>query len=116
MPNEPRAVRLNIRLEESELIQIKDNAARADISTSEYVRRRCLTSEGRPCIIVDIKALEDIHVQLRRTGNNLNQIARELNTRHKPAEIEGLMRDAFRQTAQASAQTAAFIEEARKSI
>ena len=108
--------RLNIRLDTDELKYIKHRAALAGMTTSEFVRRRCLGSDSRSIVNVDVEELRAIHVQLRRTGNNLNQIARELNTRHKPEEIESLIHEALRRTAEASTQIAQFIVEIRQSV
>lgn len=111
-----RSARLNIRLEEADLARIRQSARLSGVSVSEYVRRRCLDDGGRPRIIVDTSELRAIHVQLRRNGNNLNQIARELNTRHKPNDVEELLRGTLRQTAAASEEATLLLAQARQSI
>ena len=115
-PAKACSARLNIRLEQAELDRIRHRAVQAGVSVSEYVRCRCLSEDERPCIIVDAEELRSLHVLLKRTGNNLNQVARELNTHHKPGLIENLMQTALLETANASEEVALFLAAVRQSI
>ena len=67
--------RLEIRLssaQKEQLIQIAGN----NCTVSELIRKRLLKEPNRE----DKRSNKDIHNELKRMGNNLNQIARVLNS------------------------------------
>ena len=55
-------------------------------------------------------------MNLRRCGGNLNQCARELNSRHKPNEMKEELEIAFREVAKASQSVSEMIAAARESV
>ena len=57
-----------------------------------------------------IKARAD----LRRAGGLLNQVARELNTRHRPNQVETALEHALRTVARASEDVSKLISDARR--
>lgn len=86
------------------------------MGVSEYVRRRSLSDHDGPTVVADVETLQAIYRLTRRTGGNLNQIARELNTRHRPDQIEEEIHDALSSARQASDDISAFIQAARDSV
>ena len=113
---EGKASRLNIRLTAGEREAIRLRASQAGLSVSEYIRASALRDDSRPVIRTDAAALKKIYADLRRAGSNLNQCARELNTHHRPANVERELELAFCAIAKASEDVSAFIAETRKSI
>lgn len=108
--------RLNVRLSPEEHAAIARRASDAGLTVSEYIRRSALQDTDRPIIRTDAEKLQALYRNLRRAGGNLNQIARELNARHKPNEFESEILIAFRSISRASDELSAFIHDARNSI
>lgn len=95
---------------------IRRRAELAGVTASEYVRRRALADGGRPVVKVDDGEVRRLFVQLRKAGSNLNQCARELNTHHNPAVLEGVLDDAIGSVSRASRDVSEFIADVRNSI
>lgn len=108
--------RLNVRLSAEEHADIVRRASGAGLTVSEYMRRSALQDTDRPIIRTDPERLQALYRNLRKAGGNLNQVARELNTHHRPAELEAEMLIAFRSISRASDELSAFIHAARNSI
>jgi len=70
---------IHIRISEKELQLIDGLADSAGLTRSEYLRRTAL-KERITTINTDKKVIRECRVELSRQGNNLNQIARVLNT------------------------------------
>ena len=68
--------RIEIRLHEDEKAEIEKLAKRSELSVSEYLLRRGLGQEVHPGVI---PATKEVIVQLKRIGNNANQITHYLN-------------------------------------
>lgn len=111
-----RTARINVRIARSEHDAIERRARASGLSFSEYVRRSALSDFDRPVIRTDPEELRKVYVNLRRSGNLLNQCARELNTHHRPDRIEAELSEAFHAVARASADVSDFIADARKSV
>lgn len=80
--NRQRRASIEIALTQEERAEIERRAANAGLSLSSFCRAAALGDPGpraarRP--IVDAAALAHTHAELRRVGNNLNQIAHALN-------------------------------------
>lgn len=74
-----RIVKVCVTAEEA--ARLRTRASAAGMSVSSYMRARCLArKEGRPVPDVDVRELRPLYQELRRCGNNLNQIARALNS------------------------------------
>ncbi len=69
--------RLEIRLSHDDLEMIKSKAAKMSLTSSEMIRR--LAKYG-VCYKVDFNVGTNILYELGKIGNNINQIARGLNT------------------------------------
>lgn len=81
-----------VRMTAAELAQLEELAAVSGLSVSEYARQRLLTGAvkaTRP------KTDESLLVELSRIGNNLNQIARQLNRgrSHDPHHLDYVLGD-----------------------
>ena len=108
--------RLTVRLTQEDHAAIKARAADAGLATSEYVRRCALRDGDRPVIRTDAEQLRAIYRNLRKAGGNLNQCARELNTHHRPSELEAQLGAALQAVADASEDVSAFMADARASV
>ncbi len=75
-----KRIQINIRLKsQDDIDKIDKHASAAGLKRSEYIRKSALR-ERSILINTDKKAIRDIRVELAREGNNLNQIAKVLNT------------------------------------
>lgn len=108
--------RLGIRLSVTEHYEMKKRASLAGVTLSEYIRRASLRNDNRPLIVADVEILKQIHVNLRRAGSNLNQIARALNTRHNNEWASDDLQAALESLELVSTDISAFIADIRNSI
>lgn len=108
--------RLNIRLNESEHSAIARRSASAGLTISDYVRKCALQDQNRPIIRTDAETLKKLYANLRRAGSNLNQCARELNTRHNQNQVEEELSLVFASVAFAASDVSKFIADTRNSI
>lgn len=69
---------LHVRLSDSEYQSLLVKANIANMNVANYTRN--LIAEG-DVIYVDKKEIRDLNFQLKRIGNNINQIARYINYR-----------------------------------
>lgn len=111
-----KTCRLNIRLTESERARIAERAASAGLSISDYTRKCALQDQDHPIIRTDAESLKKVYVNLRRAGANLNQCARELNTHHRPNQVEQELTLAFAALTRATTDISQFMADARNSI
>jgi hypothetical protein len=74
-----RTEHLSLRVSKTEREELESNATRARMTTSAYVRARCIYSDI-PLVDVDDETLVTLLRELAHEGNNLNQIAHRLNT------------------------------------
>lgn len=65
--------KLSFRVSEEEYNTIKNNAEKAELKISEYLRK---ISTDEKIIKIDLSALI---IELGRIGNNINQIAKQVN-------------------------------------
>ena len=68
--------KLNIRLTNKEKNLIEEKANKCKMTMTEFVIKSCLNSN-----IVIIDGLDKVDTELRRIGNNINQLARLANER-----------------------------------
>ena len=64
----------NFRVNEKEYKKIKSKIEKSKLNTSEYLLR---TAMDKDIIVID--GLEEIIIQLRKIGNNINQLAKLSN-------------------------------------
>ncbi len=77
---------LSIRISTDDLNRIRANAEKARLSQSEYVIRCCL---GQRMVVMD--GLKDVLTELRRIGNNINQLTVLANMgKVKVADLTGV--------------------------
>lgn len=69
-----------IRLTPCEKTVLEMQAERLGMTISEYVRTAAIYSRSSPVVAFDVQPLRGLLFELGKQGNNLNQIARQLNT------------------------------------
>ncbi len=72
--NRARPHQIVIRVNEKELEQIKKNVEKSNLTQNEYLIKASLNKK-----IVVIEGLKDITLELKRIGNNLNQITKAIH-------------------------------------
>lgn len=80
MPKEQKTKRVAIRVSPSDFTRLKKAAAAADLSVSEYIRS--LIGEEHLEVLrleLDPSVLANLLLELKRQGNNLNQLAMRAN-------------------------------------
>jgi hypothetical protein len=86
-------VGLYVQLTPSQRQQIREDAAARGARLSDYVRERLFRRAGESIVVAgvrrnpDAKALAD---EIRRVGNNLNQLAHHANAQDLLAEVRDL--------------------------
>jgi len=92
---EVRDQRVSFRLTLQEMLAVRERAARAGQSLSDYARAAALGAAARPNGRLPFAMEPASFHQIRRLGVNLNQIARRLNAQDLPApqELSPLLAD-----------------------
>lgn len=88
-----RDERVEVRLTNDELGELRRNASRARMGVGAYVRARCIYSDI-PLVDVDDSTLSALVRELAHEGNNLNQVAHHLNAAQDPDAELACERDA----------------------
>ena len=78
LAKEKKESQIHLRVSERDAALMRERAQAAGLGLSAYVRR-CALAGGAPADVVDARELRPIYAELRRCGNNANQIARALN-------------------------------------
>jgi hypothetical protein len=88
--NQPRrSRRLIVRLTDEDDARIRENAKKAGLRLSEYIRTVAL--EGQIVVVQQSGFGLELARQLRAVGNNLNQLTRDYNTDGEyPPELGGV--------------------------
>lgn len=71
-----RNKKINIRLTEKEKIMIQNNAKKCNMTITNYIINSCLKNK-----IIVINGLDKVDTELRRIGNNINQLTKLANER-----------------------------------
>lgn len=79
MAKEKKVTQIHLRISESDAALMRERAQAAGLGLSAYVRR-CALAGGAPAPAADARELRPIYAELRRCGNNINQVARTFNT------------------------------------
>jgi hypothetical protein len=74
---------VNIRYTKAQRLALESQAIAAGLSTSEFVRRMSL--EGKVIIVQSRRLHHDVFVELKRIGNNINQLAHKFNQSGNPS-------------------------------
>ncbi len=74
MPRE-RQNQIKFYLDDKELQELKKNIYKSNLSQSDYLRKVVLNKK-----IIVIDELKDMYLELKRIGNNLNQITKIVNS------------------------------------
>ena len=78
LAKEKKETQIHLRISERDAALMRERARAAGLGLSAYVRR-CALAGGAPAPVADARELRPIYAELRRCGNNANQIARALN-------------------------------------
>ena len=62
-------------LNEKELIQLKDKISKTNLNQSDFIRKSILNKN-----ITVVPGIRDLIIDIKRIGNNLNQLTRSVNT------------------------------------
>ena len=76
--NRTRPKQIVIRVSEEELAQIKEKVEQSGKSQQQYIIEALTQSN-----IVNLDGLKEIYPELKRQGNNLNQIAKKQKPRYR---------------------------------
>lgn len=68
--------RFELRLNELEFIQLKENASLSGLNISEYIRKRAVYFRD---FIVDLSPIVKLNYEISKIGTNINQIAKLCN-------------------------------------
>ncbi len=68
--------RINIRLTKKEKNLIETKAKKCNMTVTQYIIKACLKNN-----IIIINGLDKVDIELRRIGNNINQLTRLANER-----------------------------------
>lgn len=95
---EPRDRQLNLHLTQEEITAVRARASSAGMRLADYGRARVLAEEGRDAPASEGRGRVGMLfvLELKRIGNNLNQVARRLNGAPLPMlppSLEPLLRD-----------------------
>ena len=73
---------INLRLTDVQYEIISENARRAELSLSEYIRRQLIKGKvvAKYELVADLPELKKLIFEFGKIGNNLNKIARHFNT------------------------------------
>lgn len=74
-----KTAHINVRVTAAERGEILSRARLAGMAPSAYMREAALLAGEKPVRVADADQLRQIHVDLKRIGNNLNQTTRALN-------------------------------------
>ena len=77
LAKEKKETQIHLRISERDAALMRERARAAGLGLSAYVRR-CALAGGAPAPVADARELRPIYAELRRCGNNANQIARAL--------------------------------------
>ena len=69
-----RKYSIGIWLDKKELIQLKDRISKTNLNQSSFIRKSILNKN-----ITVIPGIRDLVIEIKRIGNNLNQITRSVN-------------------------------------
>lgn len=106
-----RTAWLNIRCTDAEHAAIAARSASLGMAPSTFVRESALLRDTPPVRVADADELRQIHVDLKRIGNNLNQAARALNAYGADEPTLGMLRDALGPVSEAAASLAALLSK-----
>lgn len=85
-----RTIKYTVRFDQAEHQHFKEQAARAGYSGEEYIRHLVAKQNILPR---PAKELEDVRRQMSLAGNNINQVAKKVNSTGSvtPKDIRDLM-------------------------
>lgn len=93
--NRTRPKQIVIRASEKEFKRIKEKVAKSKLTQNEYLLRSALDKE-----IIVVEGLKDLIIELKRIGNNLNQLTKavhegQINYSSELSEINEEMKEVW---------------------
>lgn len=82
MENRYRTNLKKVYLSDQELAILNKNLAQSQCPNFSYYARKTLLDHGMNFITIDTTGFHDLIFEIRRIGNNINQIARAINQSH----------------------------------
>ena len=82
MENRYRTNLKKVYLSDQELIILNKNFAQSQCPSFSHYARKTLLDTGMNFITIDTSGFQDLIFEIRRIGNNINQIARAVNQGH----------------------------------
>lgn len=73
-----RNIQVISRFNEAEYFQLRRAARVAGFTMAGFIRKRCLTDQRM--VILPVEEVRDLYREINHIGNNINQIARYVNT------------------------------------
>ena len=111
--NRDRIVKACVTADEAS--RLRARALAAGMSVSSYMRARCLARKAdQAAPAVDVRELRPVYQELRRCGNNLNQITRALNSFGPDAVPGSVVDSALGSVGVASDEVARVLSQARR--
>lgn len=107
---------IDVRVSPDEHAAITRRAHSAGVPTARFMRQRALQDDTRPVIMVDSATLKNIYRTLRSISNNVNQIARALNSTHNISVVANDLESTLAATERAADTVADFLECARNNL
>lgn len=104
---------LNVKLSSREAEAIRARAKARGVTVSAYVCRAALADGPTPAPAADAGQLRDLYAELRRIGNNLNQIARAMNKYGLDGASPAAVRSSLAALDRATGEVADALAEAR---
>ena len=108
-----KATQLHLRLTDAEAARLRARADHRGLTVSAYVRSTALGGGEPTAPVADAGQLRDMYAELRRVGNNLNQIARALNRYGLDGASPAAVRASLDALDRATGEVAAALAEAR---
>ena len=88
MENRYRTNLKKVYLSDQELIILNKKLAQSQCPNFSYYARKTLLDPGMNFITIDTRGFQDLIFEIRRIGNNINQIAKRLNVESKGGAIK----------------------------
>lgn len=94
-----RSSRLEVRLSDEEMATLDERVCASGRSRSDYVRHRLEKAGDSSVPAVTAEGLREALTELKRCGNNANQIARKLNAGLATPEVNACLKELSAATA-----------------
>lgn len=108
-----RSAQVHLRLTADEAARMRARAEASGLSLSAYIRRSALDGAPPPAPAAGAGELRALYTELRRIGNNLNQIARAMNANGLDGAAPAAVRASLSELDRATGAVASALAKAR---